>query len=166
MYILFEEHQYESRQVEKVLKDIYVLQDVLVCYRQHKKQISMEHNERQFQCDRQIKRRQLNALLGSVTEDELDLHCTHYATFYPNAAISSEVEEWYSRLLKANNEKKIYNQRKLKRQIQKTKIPVLYQTFSRTNLSNARKLGIMLRHLPLCYFPEAIAKFHIWKKGG
>ena len=28
MYILFEEHQYESRQVEKVLKDIYVLQDV------------------------------------------------------------------------------------------------------------------------------------------
>ncbi len=28
MYILFEEHQYESRLVEKVLKDIYVLQDV------------------------------------------------------------------------------------------------------------------------------------------
>ena len=28
MYILFEEHQYESSQVEKVLKDIYVLQDV------------------------------------------------------------------------------------------------------------------------------------------
>ena len=28
MYILFEEHQYESHLVEKVLKDIYVLQDV------------------------------------------------------------------------------------------------------------------------------------------
>ncbi len=28
MYILFEEHQYDSRKVEKVLKDIYVLQDV------------------------------------------------------------------------------------------------------------------------------------------
>ena len=28
MYILFEEHQYESNLVEKVLKDIYVLQDV------------------------------------------------------------------------------------------------------------------------------------------
>ena len=28
MYILFEEHQYESRLVEEVLKDIYVLQDV------------------------------------------------------------------------------------------------------------------------------------------
>ena len=28
MYILFEEHQYESSKVEKVLKDIYVLQDV------------------------------------------------------------------------------------------------------------------------------------------
>lgn len=28
MYILFEEHQYESSRVEKVLKDIYVLQDV------------------------------------------------------------------------------------------------------------------------------------------
>jgi hypothetical protein len=28
MYILSEEHQYESRLVEKVLKDIYVLQDV------------------------------------------------------------------------------------------------------------------------------------------
>lgn len=28
MYILFEEHQYESLRVEKVLKDIYVLQDV------------------------------------------------------------------------------------------------------------------------------------------
>ena len=28
MYILFEEHQYESHRVEKVLKDIYVLQNV------------------------------------------------------------------------------------------------------------------------------------------
>ena len=28
MYILFEEHQYESSKVEEVLKDIYVLQDV------------------------------------------------------------------------------------------------------------------------------------------
>ena len=28
MYILFEEHQYESSRVEKILKDIYVLQDV------------------------------------------------------------------------------------------------------------------------------------------
>ena len=28
MYILFEEHQYESRAVERILKDIYVLQDV------------------------------------------------------------------------------------------------------------------------------------------
>jgi len=28
MYILFEEYQYESRKVEKILKDIYVLQDV------------------------------------------------------------------------------------------------------------------------------------------
>lgn len=28
MYILFEEHQYESSTVEKILKDIYVLQDV------------------------------------------------------------------------------------------------------------------------------------------
>lgn len=28
MYILFEEHQYESSKVENILKDIYVLQDV------------------------------------------------------------------------------------------------------------------------------------------
>ena len=28
MYILFEEHQYDSNLVEKILKDIYVLQDV------------------------------------------------------------------------------------------------------------------------------------------
>ena len=28
MYILFEEHQYESAKVENILKDIYVLQDV------------------------------------------------------------------------------------------------------------------------------------------
>lgn len=28
MYILFEEHQYESHLVEKILKDIYVLQNV------------------------------------------------------------------------------------------------------------------------------------------
>ena len=28
MYILFEEHQYESHRVEMILKDIYVLQDV------------------------------------------------------------------------------------------------------------------------------------------
>ena len=28
MFILFEEHQYESSLVEKILKDIYVLQDI------------------------------------------------------------------------------------------------------------------------------------------
>ena len=28
MYILFEEHQYDSAKVENILKDIYVLQDV------------------------------------------------------------------------------------------------------------------------------------------
>lgn len=145
---------------------IYVFQDVLVCYRQHNKQISIELNEKQFQCDREITRRQLNALVGNVTEEELDLHLTHYATFYPKAVINSEIEEWYSRLLKANKEKKLYNQRKLKRQIQKTKITMLYRTISGKEMSSAQKLGIMLRHLPLYYFPEAIVKFHIWRKGG
>lgn len=148
------------------LGQVYVMQDVLLHYRRHEKQISIEHREKQFQCDKEVKRRQLNALLGNVTEEELELHFVHSSPYYPRATISSEVTEWYTRLLKANQEKQIYRQVKLKQRIQKIKIRLVFQTIYEKNLSKTKKLGLILRHIPLPYFPEAIIKFYIWNKFG
>ena len=147
------------------LGQIYVLQDVLLNYRLHEKQISKEHREKQFQCDREVKRRQLNALLGSVTEEELDLHFSHYPMFFPRAVMLPNIAQWYGRLLKANHEKHIYRQRKLKRRIQKIKIKFVYRIIHDNGLTRNEKLRIFLRFVPLFRIPEAIVKFHIWKKG-
>ena len=145
------------------LGQIYVMQDVLLCYRQHEKQISSACREQQFQCDRMVKRRLLNALLGSVTEEELDLHFKYSTSYYPLTTISSEAVEWYARLLKANKEKHIYPQRKLKREIKKIKVKLLHQTFDRKDLPKAKKLGMILRHMPLSYYPKAFVKLCLRK---
>ena len=144
---------------------VCVLPDVLLNYRLHEKQISKEHREKQFQCDREVKRRQLNALLGSVTEEELDLHFSHYPMFFPRAVMLPNIAQWYGRLLKANHEKHIYRQRKLKRRIQKIKIKFVYRIIHDNGLTRNEKLRIFLRFVPLFRIPEAIVKFHIWKKG-
>ncbi len=147
------------------LGQIYVLPDVLLNYRRHEKQISVEHRDKQILCDREIKRRQLNALLGPVTEEELDLHvsCTSNNPF---AVIDPTSERWYARLLHENKEKQIYNQRMLKRQIQKVIIKLVYQTIRVKDLSKSESVRLFLRYIPLSRFPEAIVKFHIWKNGG
>ena len=145
---------------------VCVLPDVLLNYRLHEKQISKEHREKQFQCDREVKRRQLNALLGSVTEEELDLHCSHYPMFFPRAAMLSDISRWYNRLLKANKEKKIYRQKKLKQRIQKTKIKLVYQTIRQKKVSAIKKLWVFLRYVSPFRYPEALAKFQIWNKQG
>ena len=71
----------------------------LLNYRWHEKQISVEHREKQFLCDREVKQRQLNALLGTVTEEELDLHVS-YTSNNPFTVIDPTIVRWFARLLK------------------------------------------------------------------
>lgn len=144
---------------------IYVLPDILLYYRRHEKQISIEHKEKQFECDKAVKRRQIAALLGSVTEEELDRHFACSSGYFSQDVMSPEVSEWYRRLLRANKEKRIYNQRELNRRIQKIKIRLVYQTIHTQNLSGAEKARIICRYIPIIIMPEAFFKFGIWSKG-
>lgn len=146
------------------LGQIYVMEDVLLLYRWHEKQVSREHREKQFLCDKEVKRRQLIALLGSVTEDELELHFVHSTAYFPRADINLKTDEWYDRLLKANKEKHIYRQGKLKKRIRKTKIRLVFQTIHRKDMSSAEKMRMILRHIPLSRIPEAFVKFYVWEK--
>lgn len=148
------------------LGQVYILKDILLYYRRHEKQISIEHKEKQFQCDKEVKRRQLNALLGNVTEEELELHFVHSSTYYPRAVINPEIADWYARLLKANKKKHIYRHRKLKLRIQKVKIRLVYKAVHFMELSKAEKMRLYLRYIPLLYLPAVIVKFHIMDKRG
>ncbi len=148
------------------LGQIYVMQDALLCYRQHDKQISSTSRETQFQCDQIVKRRLLNALLGSVTEEEMALHFKYSTTYYPLTTIHPEAIEWYSRLLEANKEKHIYPQRKLKREITKIKIKLLHQTYDRKDLPKVKKIKMILRYMPLSYYPKAFVKLCLQKLFG
>lgn len=144
---------------------ISVLQNVLLNYRWHDKQITSRHREKQVQCDKDVKRRQLNALLGSVTEEELDLHFVH-SSLNSHAVIGTEIVRWYANLLKANKEKHIYRQRKLKRRIQTIKEKLVYQTIHEKDLSIIKKLQVFLRYVPLFHYMETLVKFQIWNKHG
>jgi glycosyltransferase involved in cell wall biosynthesis len=142
---------------------IYVLPDILLYYRQHEKQISIEHKEKQLECDKAVKRRQIAALLGSVTEEELD---RHFDCAFHKVVMSPEVSDWYRRLLRANKEKRIYNQRELYRRIQKIKIKLVYRTIHTQNLSGVEKTRIICRYIPIIVMPEAVIKFGIWSIDG
>ena len=145
---------------------VRVLPDVLLRYRIHNNQITHSHRDRQMQCCKEVQRRLLTPLLGSVSTEELDLHYYYSSGFFPSAIICPQIEEWYARLLKTNKEKKLFCQRKLKQRIQKAKIKLVYQTIQVKDLSISKRVILFLRYIPLSRLPEALVKFHIWKNGG
>lgn len=126
---------------------VCILPDILVCRQKHPNQISIAHREKQIACDKMTQRILLTQLLDEVTEAELDFHYYASSGFCPEAVISRQVAEWYDRLLRANKEKKIYNQRKLEGYIVRLKINLIEQTFTK-NMSKQEKAMLIFRYLP------------------
>ena len=132
--------------------NVAVLEDVLFLRRKHENQISTAHRERQIQCDKMTQRKLLSELLGSVTEEEMDLHYVHSTGAFRDAKITPEVVQWYERILKANDQRRIYNKRKLKKRILIIERRLVEQSFTK-EMSKLDKLRLVFKYLP---FPYAV----------
>lgn len=126
---------------------VCILPDVLLYRQIHPNQITIAHREEQIACDKMTQRILLMRLLGEVTEEELDFHYFTASGSYRNANISPQVVEWYNRLLRANTQKKIYNQRILKRYIIHLKTYLVELTFTKS-MSKTEKTMLIFRYLP------------------
>ena len=89
--------------------EICILEDVLLRYRVHAAQISTAHRERQLLCGRVIQKRLLEELLGSVTEEELNIHCQFACGHIDDAAVKEEMLKWFDHLAEANDRVGIYD---------------------------------------------------------
>ncbi|MBR3019922.1 MAG: glycosyltransferase family 2 protein [Clostridia bacterium] len=134
---------------------IYNLDEALLCRRMHEKQITAARRDVQIQCDKMTQKKILTALLGDVTDAEVDLHYTHSTGYYPDAVITPEVAAWYERLMQANKSRRIYDQKKLENRIVFIKKKLIRQSF-RPNMSGYEKLHMMLQYLP---FLQAVKMF-------
>lgn len=130
------------------LGKICIMPDVLLYRRVYADQVSKAHRERQIECDKMTQRKLLTQLLGSVTEEELDLHY-HYSTgYYRDVTITSQITEWYDRLIAANAQKRIYDQKKLKQRILQIKRNLIEQTFTK-EMSKGEKIMLLFRYLSI-----------------
>ena len=67
--------------------------------------------------------------MGSVSDEEMDQHYIHSAGRHEDAVIKPEIVSWYCQIMKANEQRHIYNGRKLRRYIELIeKRPIAPQT--------------------------------------
>ena len=125
-----------------------ILDDTLVFYRKHNRQISAEHRDKQILCDKMVKKKLLTELLGNVSTEEVDFHFYYSTGYYPETKISPKVTRWYKRLLKANSQLGIYNQRKLRRHIERVVRILIRHTFT-DEMSVKEKLSLSLHYASL-----------------
>ena len=124
------------------------LEDVLLLRREHENQITKAHRERQIQCDKKTQRKLLIDLLGNVTDEELDMHYIHSTGNYPNATIKPVVSEWYERIINANDQRHLYNKRKLNKYVQKIIKKLVSHSFKK-NMSKLEKTYLIFQYLPI-----------------
>lgn len=110
---------------------IYIMPEVLLLYRIHPKQITKVHRERQICCQNITTKKLLIQLLDNVTDEEVAQHQRWSEQFSNNEVITPQVAIWYDRLIAANMQKKIYNERLLKNYINLIKGKLVYQTFKK-----------------------------------
>ena len=137
---------------------ICILPDVLLCYRTHPKQITKAHREQQVECHKVTQRKLLTQLLGEVTEEENNFHYSFSNIYITEEKMTPEANEWYSKLLTANKQQKIYDQRKLRKYIIKIKKVLIWQTF-RKDMSKTEKAMLFFHYLP--FFSAVKATFDI-----
>lgn len=130
---------------------ICILPEVLLYYRDHTDQISKTKRELQIQCDQTTQKKLLLQLLGSVTQEEAELHYIHSTGYYADATISPKVKKWYDHIISENNKKRIYDRKILKRHILGIECRLVYNSLTE-KMSKTEKTLLFFRYLP---FPMA-----------
>ena len=93
---------------------LVLLPDILFIYREHASQVSANGASLTFA--HQIAIEQAENFLGKMTDREKELHCTASEIEIPQNDVRG-LANYYDRLLKANSDRKLYDQEKLKIEI-------------------------------------------------
>ena len=140
------------------------LNEVLLRYRTHPGQISMAHRQRQIQCDKMTQSKILTALLGPVTDDELDLHYVYSQQLDKSLTINPKIVGWYRRLIAANRERKIYPKRKFEKYVLGVELRLIEQTCGQDS-SPLKMIPLFFRYLPFATALRATGKAILQKNG-
>ena len=125
---------------------IVTLEEELLYHRRHGKQITTARRDVQMRCDKMTQKKILTALLGNVSDAEVDLHYTYSTGYFKDAMINEEINKWYECLLEANRNRHIYDQGKLRKRIITIKKNLIRQTIK--NDPSAPKARLVFRYLP------------------
>lgn len=126
---------------------ICVLDEVLLYRRKHENQITIARRDVQIKCDKMTQRKLLSDLLGSVTDEELDMHYTYSIDSFPEIVISPEIVEWYDRLIQANKFRHIYDENALEKRIIIIKKKLIRQTI-KSDMSIFEIIQLIFHYLP------------------
>lgn len=127
--------------------DVCILGEVLLLKREHVNQITKAHREQQMECDKTTQRKLLTELMGSVSDEEMDQHYIHSAGRHEDAVITPEIVSWYCQIMKANEQRHIYNGRKLRQYIELIEKRLISQSFTK-EMSIIEKAGLCYKYLP------------------
>ena len=135
------------------LGKVYILKDVLLRHRTHDLQVSKKHREKQIACDKITMRKLLQELLGTVSDEELDLHYDYATGYRADIQANMEMKRWFRRLVDANNHRGIYNRWLFKYYVYDVVVKrTVYQSFSHDE-SLFSRISLFFRYLP---FPIAV----------
>ena len=91
------------------LGNVEILSDVLLKRRIHSSRITQKYYETQKQCSIKTQKKLLHELLDNITEEEAMLHYRFsYEKRIEGATGFFRCASWYMKLIRANNQKKIY----------------------------------------------------------
>ena len=128
---------------------VVILDDILLKYRKHSTQASQKHRDGQFNSCRMIQKPLLAELLGTVTDDEVALHISHSSRYYcRDAVMTPEVARWYCRIMLANKEKRLYDQKHLERRIEKI-TEMLLENSCKNETNMIKETLLYVRYYPI-----------------
>lgn len=127
---------------------VHILDEILVRYRIHDRQVSCQFKERQVECDKIIMERQLRELLGNVTREEVELHQRYGSGYVKGLGISEEAYHWFRKLVETNDRVRLYKKSELDFYVYDRVIKqLLYRTFS-PDMSYFARISMFFRYIP------------------
>ena len=128
---------------------VSLLPEVMQDFRIHAQQVTRTKREKQIQCDQATQKKLLDALLGSVSDEELQMHYAYSRGDAPNAEAVRNGMAWFERLIAANAKKRIYEPRKFKRFVRGCVCVQLIRGSLPKSATVLQKMKAYLRYIPL-----------------
>ena len=127
---------------------ITIIPDILLRKRCIESAASVKHRAEQIDTIKRIQKKQLQKLLGSVSDKEIDMHfaiCHPYE--YNNIRINDETKVWTEKLIKANNENRLYNRNMFSVHVYMNLLRVLFHSL-RFEKSINRDVRLIIHYFP------------------